>query len=173
MKRASVEGASSPLRRHLAIATVLCALALPGVRSADPAPTIASLAWLSGCWEGGAGERKVEEQWLAPRGGMMLGMSRTVVGDKTREFEQMFIREDGGKLVFTAKPSGQPEASFSSIEVTPTRVVFENPEHDFPQRVIYESAADGTMKGRIEGKQGDRVQGIDFPMRRATCPAGR
>ena len=151
---------------------VLTAVFVMGVASAETAPaSISSLSWLAGCWQGGSGERVVDEQWMAPSGGMMLGMARTVVGAGVREFEQMFIREDGGKLVFTSKPSGQPEASFTSIEVTPTRVVFENPEHDFPQRVIYEKGSDGSMKGRIEGKRGDTVKGIDFPYRRAACPA--
>src|SRR5262245_28802385 len=107
---------------------LLASSAGAGVAAESPA-SLSSVQWLAGCWEGGGGERVVDEQWMAPRGGMMLGMGRTVVGQAVREFEQMFIREDGGKLVFTSKPSGQTEASFSSIEVTPTRVVFENLEH--------------------------------------------
>jgi hypothetical protein len=161
------------MRRTAVGALVLVfAASVAGVPSAEPAPaSISSLSWLAGCWEGGSGTRVVDEQWMAPRGGMMLGMGRTVVGAAVREFEQMFIREDGGKLVFTSRPSEQPEASFASIEVTPSRVVFENLGHDFPQRVMYEKGADGSLKARIEGKQGDTVKGIDFPMRRAACPS--
>src|SRR5262245_56332721 len=94
-------------------ALVLAAVAFAGgAPSAEPAPaSLSSLSWLGGCWEGGGGERRVDEQWMAPRGGMMLGMGRTVVGDAVREFEQMTIREDRGKLVFTSKPSEQREAS--------------------------------------------------------------
>ena len=33
---------------------------------------LAGLAWLAGCWQGEAGE----ECWLAPRGGMMIGVNR-------------------------------------------------------------------------------------------------
>ncbi len=140
--------------------------------SAEPAPaSLSSLTWLAGCWEGGSGERRIDEQWMAPRGGIMLGMGRTVVGQAVREFEQMMIQEDRGKLVFTSKPSEQPQASFTSIEITPTRAVFENAEHDFPQRIIYESAADGSLKARIEGKLSGKDKGIDFPMRRAACPS--
>jgi len=154
------------------IVIVVGTLLACSVLAADTAPaSLVSLQWLAGCWEGGSGERRIDEQWMAPRGGMMLGMGRTVVGQAVREFEQMMIREDRGKLVFTSKPSEQPEASFTSIEITPTRAVFENAAHDFPQRIIYEAAADGSLKARIEGKLEGKDKGIDFPMRRATCPS--
>ena len=38
-------------------------------------------AFMTGCWERRSNTSLVEEQWLAPRGGVMLGMSRTVRGD--------------------------------------------------------------------------------------------
>jgi uncharacterized protein DUF6265 len=130
---------------------------------------IGKLSWLAGCWERTNGERHVEEQWMKPRGGTMFGMGRTVTGERTGEFEQMQIREAEGLLVFTAKPSGQEEASFRSIEVTATSVVFENKAHDFPQRVIYRRQEDGSLLARIEGEESGKARGVDFPMQRAVC----
>ena len=132
-------------------------------------PLIGKLGWLAGCWERTNGERRVEEQWMKPSGGTMFGMGRTVVGEKTSEFEQMQIREEAGQLVFTAKPSGQEEASFRSIEVAGSSVVFENKAHDFPQRVIYRLQKDGSLLARIEGEEGGKAKGVDFPMQRAAC----
>jgi hypothetical protein len=132
-------------------------------------PLIGKLGWLAGCWERASGEKRVEEQWMKPRGGTMFGMGRTVVGEKTSEYEQMQIREEAGQLVFTAKPSGQEEASFRSIEVTGTSVVFENQAHDFPQRVIYRRQEDGSLLARIEGEDSGKARSVDFPMQRVTC----
>lgn len=134
------------------------------------AATIADLHWLAGCWAGGNGDRRVEEQWMAPAGGTMLGMSRTVAGTETRAFEFMRIEEAGGKLVFIASPSGQEGASFPSVAVGDGRVVFENPRHDFPQRVIYQRGADGGLLGRIEGESDGKPLSVDFPMDLAACP---
>jgi hypothetical protein len=130
------------------------------------------MGWLAGCWERTTGDRRVEEQWMRPGGGTMLGMSRTVAGNTTREFEYMQIREHEGRLVFTARPSGQPEASFGSILLTPSKVVFENPAHDFPQRIIYMRADDGSLLARIEGTEAGKARGVDFPMRRSPCSEG-
>jgi hypothetical protein len=130
---------------------------------------IGKLAWLAGCWEGTSGDRHIEEQWMTPRGGTMLGMGRTVVGDTTSESEQMQIREDAGQLVLTAKPSDQEEASFRSLSLTGTGVIFENQFHDFPQRVIYRRQADGSLLARIEGEENGKARGVDFPMQRVKC----
>ena len=109
---------------------------------------------------------------MAPRGGLMLGMSRTVEGRNAREYEHALIRSDGDRLVFVAQPSGQERASFTSIELTATKVVFENRAHDFPQRVIYEIEADGALAARIEGERDGRVVTVEFPYERVDCSHG-
>ncbi len=107
---------------------------------------------------------------MAPDGGTMLGMSRTVAWGVTREFEFMRIEETDGRLVFIARPSGQEGASFPSLLVTADKVVFENTAHDFPQRVIYRLLDDGGLLGRIEGEVDGKLETVDFPMRRSACP---
>jgi len=163
--------------QRLVCAGVVLASLLAGGRmravAGEPGESpLTKLSWLAGCWERTSGDRHVEEQWMEPRGGMMLGMNRTVAGGRAVEFESMRIQEEGGGLVFTAHPSGQAEASFKSIELTGSKVVFENPAHDFPQRVIYSRQADGSLLARIEGEEGGKARGVDFPMRRASCPKG-
>ena len=130
------------------------------------------LAWLAGCWQRNSPTRVVEEQWMAPRGGMMLGMGRTVAAaaDSVIEFEQTTIEETGGKLVFTANPSGQKRDSFTSIELTDSTVVFENKAHDYPQRVGYRLAADGHLAAWIDGVSQGKARRVDFPYERVPCP---
>jgi hypothetical protein len=99
-------------------------------------------------------------------------MGRTVVAGRLSEYEFMRIEERDGLLVFTASPSAQTTASFPAIELTADRVVFENLTHDFPQRVIYARAADGSLAARIEGKLDGVQRGIDFRFQRVACPGG-
>ena len=150
---------------------LICAGLSPSVPGTEPA-AIEQLSWLSGCWERTHGDRHIQEQWMAPAGGVMLGMSRTVEAGALREYEYMRIEEQGGGLVFIARPSGQEGASFPSISVTASKVVFENPAHDFPQRVIYARGEDGSLQARIEGAMDGKAQGVDFTLQRAACPAG-
>jgi hypothetical protein len=153
---------------------VVAVVLVAGARfaGAEEAGAIERLAWLAGCWERSAADRTIEEQWMAPRGGAMLGMGRTVVAGQLGEYEFMRIEDRDGLLVFTASPSAQTTTAFPAIELTAERVVFENLTHDFPQRVIYARAADGSLAARIEGKLDGVARGIDFKYQRVTCPAG-
>lgn len=130
---------------------------------------VTTLAWISGCLELRTGARVVHEQWMAPLGGMMMGMSRTVVRDTVREFEQLRIEMREGKVAYVAHPSRQAETAFLADSVSDTLVVFSNPTHDFPQRIIYRKVGADTVVARIEGTRGGQVRGIDFPFRRVGC----
>ena len=133
-------------------------------------PTVNDLAWLSGCWEANLNGRELNEQWMKPSGQTMLGMGRTVADGKVREYEFLQIREEKeGAIYYVAKPSGQPEASFRLIKLQNKEVVFENLEHDFPQRVIYRLQSDGSLFARIEGMFKGKERGIDYPLKRARC----
>jgi Domain of unknown function (DUF6265) len=103
---------------------------------------------------------------MKPSGGTMLGMSRTIRGGRTTEFEFLQIKEISGKLAYVAKPSGQAEATFPLKSMTEAEIVFENPAHDFPQRVVYRKGADGSVTARIEGTMNGKARGVDFPFRR-------
>jgi hypothetical protein len=131
---------------------------------------IDSVAWLQGCWESVSAQRTVEEQWMAPRGKTMIGMSRTVRSGVLAEYELMILREQSGRLAYEAHPSGQPATVFLSTASGESSVVFENPAHDFPQKVGYQRTGADTLLAWIEGTQKGQTRRIDFQYRRANCP---
>lgn len=133
---------------------------------------VTSLAWLAGCWQAEQGEAGSGEHWLPPAGGTMFGVSRTVKNGKTVAYEFVQVRLNAeGKLVYIALPSGQKKATFAASAVGSDSVTFENPEHDFPQKVIYRLQPDGRLLARIEGMRDGKLRGVDFPMRRVACDA--
>lgn len=126
------------------------------------------LAFIAGCWTlvrpNGA---KIEEQWLAPAGGAMIGMSRSVRDGKLREYEFMRILPAAdGRLQYVAIPSGQAEAAFPVKDIAENAVTFEAPEHDFPQRILYRLVDKDTLVARIEGSVGGQARSADFPYTR-------
>ena len=161
-------------RRTGVAAGVAAALHWPVALAAQQAGGPAErLGWLAGCWSDVNGNRITEEQWMGPGGGMLLGVSRTVAGGRTVAYEQVRVYERNGVLVFNARPSGQKEAEFVQVELTDSAVAFENPKHDFPQRVSYRLRSDGSLAARVEGTEGGERKAVDFPMRRVACPGGR
>ena len=133
--------------------------------------TVDRVAWLQGCWRSTGGEATVEEQWMAPRGGTMLGMGRTVRGIKLVEYELVLIKEQEGRLAYEAHPSGQPTATFMATTASDSSVVFENPQHDFPQRVGYRRNGADALEAWIEGQANGKSRRVDFSYQRARCDA--
>lgn len=151
----------------MAMAALTAAPALRA-QSAD----VESLAWLAGCWAAESGETGSGEQWMPPAGGTMLGVGRTVRNGRTVEHEFLQIRVGPqGRLVYVALPSRQQEATFTATTVADDAVIFENPQHDFPQRISYRLLPGGKLAARIEGQRGGHLRGIDFPMKRVSCDA--
>ena len=75
-------------------------------RAAGTTPKIAELAWMSGDWQTAAGGRaQIEEHWTLPAGGTMIGMGRTIAGDKTVEFEFLRIEQRGDDIFYVANPN--------------------------------------------------------------------
>jgi len=98
---------------------------------------IDGLAWLAGHWAMEKGGVLSEEAWFAPRGGSMLGLNRQSTSEATEMTEFLAIVERDGEVYYQASPSGQAPAEFKMTLLRATRVVFENPEHDFPNRIEY------------------------------------
>lgn len=167
-------------RHSLTVAAVLGALAI-GV-SVVPAPAhdeegavvlrstdadLAKLAWMAGSWARVEGERSTEEHWTAAAGGTMLGVNRTVAGGRTRAYEYLRIEKTADGIDYVASPSGQSTTRFRLIECENNRAVFENPEHDFPQRIIYERKGNELFAG-IEGTQNGQPRSAKWSWLRAT-----
>jgi hypothetical protein len=113
----------------------------------------------------------MDEHWMAPRGSSMIGVSRTVRGGKLTAYELIVLEEQGERLAYKAHPSGQPAATFLSIDVSDSQVVFENPQHDFPQQIGYLLKGDSLLAW-IAGTAKGKPRRAEFPYRRVAC-AGR
>ncbi len=159
------------MTRHHAVGVLALVMLLPGGTLAMQSDTgTGRLTWMTGCWVQTRGSRVVEEQWTSPRGGSMLGTSRTITDGRLTEFEFVLLKEANGTLVYEAHPSGQAGASFAAADVADGRVVFENTTHDFPQRIGYEKQGPDMLAAWIEGRAGERTRRIDFAYTRTACP---
>ena len=139
-------------RRALAAAAIgiLFALTAPPSFASETEP-LQSLAWMAGTWTGEDGGTATEEVWIAPRGGLMLGLHRDVARGKAVSFEFLRIEATADGIVYFASPKGAPPTPFRLVEGKEGRAVFENPKHDFPVRILYWLGPDNSLHARIEG----------------------
>jgi hypothetical protein len=130
-------------------------------------PKIEDFRRLAGTWAIDQNGRRITEVWMPPDGLTMLGMSRTVAEENTVEHEFLVLRQElDGRITYTAKPSGQAETTFTLVKCSATEAVFENLDHDFPQRILYSSDAEDSLFAAIEGPRNGTTRRIEFPYRR-------
>lgn len=122
----------------------------------DPDEPLASLAWLAGTWVSDDSEGpSTVEHWLVPEGGSMLGVNRAAQDGRTVFFEYLRIEAQPEGVAYLASPRGKsPPTRFAATASGPGFITFENPEHDFPQRIEYRREGDGLhmeVSGTVDG----------------------
>jgi len=148
--------------------------AAPARTPDEPAPgaTLDAAAWLAGCWrvESPDGRSSAEEQWMEPRGGLMVGMSRSIRGGSARGHELLTLRIEDGRLVYHAVPSGQAATDFPVRQVDEGRLEFVNAEHDFPQKIVYTRHGRDHAEAAVFGQADDAEPAFAIPYERVSCP---
>lgn len=96
------------MRAITAFLIIACLSFAPGAWSQAPAPPaakIADAAWLQGYWDGEGMGGSVEDIWMPPRNGVMLGAFRLLkpAGAAGSFYELFAIEEHEGSLRFVAK----------------------------------------------------------------------
>jgi hypothetical protein len=143
--------------RQMVIASAVALLAALPLEAQTPAGGVEALAWMEGAWGGEKDGVAMEELWTGPRGGAMLGLHRDVKGGGMVSWEFLRIQTTEAGTFYYASPRSAPPTAFKLVEIGAKRAVFENKEHDFPQRILYWVDAKGALHARIEGPQGGKT----------------
>jgi hypothetical protein len=154
------------LRWSILMVSVAASIALAGPGPRQERAGTASLDWLAGMWSGMDGATRVEEFWMRPAGGVMLGVHRDLDSAGFVWFEYLRIETRAGSTAYAAMPGGRPAVLFPLKEIARNHVVFENLENDFPQRIIYHLNDDGSLLARIEGMEGATVKAKEWVWRK-------
>ncbi len=112
---------------------------------------IKALSWLAGKWKTKNANPSFEEHWMSPQGGAMIGMGRSMDGAKLDFHEYLRIEQRQNGLIYVAQPMGRKETEFRLARENKNTLVFENPEHDFPQVIEYKKREDGSLSVRVSG----------------------
>lgn len=134
---------------------------------AADSPKAGDLDWISGHWCSADGAEHVEEQWLPARAGMLIGVGRTIEGERTVTFEFMRIASTDQGLAFIAQPNGAPPITFPWTAGGADWARFENRAHDFPRLVEYRRSGN-ELHARIAGPGKDGKES-SFSFRYARC----
>jgi len=127
------------------------------------------VGWMAGDWVSCSPTAVIEERWLGPAGGGLVGVNLTRTA-RGRSFE--FLRVDQGAkgFAYIASPGGRPPVEFTLAEARAGYVRFENPEHDFPKRIVYRREGDG-LHAEVSGDGGPTEAYTFIRGDASRCPA--
>jgi hypothetical protein len=119
-------------------------------------PKLDDLNWLLGTWETQGEERKVVENWTKESDTAMKGTGVFLSHGDTTYMEKLSIEMRDGDIFYVADVPQNPEpVPFKLTSYKDSEAIFENPEHDFPQRITYTLQPNGSLHARAEGTEKD------------------
>jgi hypothetical protein len=129
---------------------------------------LAELSWISGSWAGTSGDVRQLEYWSEPDGGILVGLHKDVFDDGRSFFEYLRIEQRGDEIFYVAMPRGSGSTDFRLTDLTDRRAAFENPEHDFPTKIVYERDGD-TLTATISGLANGETRSKSWSWQRVTA----
>lgn len=129
---------------------------------------IAKYNWLVGTWQNISQEGLAVEKWEAVNDSTFIGSSYFVVGKDTVSAEKLTLEQKGKELFYVpiVKQNNNMPVYFKMTSFTETGVVFENPKHDFPQKITYNRITPDSMVAEISGTVEGKQQAQQFAMKR-------
>ncbi|MDI1255101.1 MAG: DUF6265 family protein [Flavobacterium sp.] len=125
--------------------------------------------WLIGDWENISNEGTLLESWEKKNDSTLIGTSFFIQNKDTVFAEQIALEEREKELFYIPTVSdqnnGKPVA-FKMTSATEKQVVFENPSHDFPQKITYNLIKKDSLVAEISGFQGGKMHSEVFKMKK-------
>jgi hypothetical protein len=143
---------------------LLCALFISG---SEPATAIEEFGWLDGAWERPAKELTAVEEWTRVSSDTMEGIVYLTDGNETRITEHLRIERFGERIYYLALPvENEFPTPFELVDRGDASWTFENPDYQFPQRLVYKRTEDGGLTVRIEGTDEGEERGLELQFTR-------
>lgn len=120
---------------------------------------------LQGLWKMETGRGAIYEEWNSTNDKKLTGKSYRINNTDTIVMERIELYYDGNDIIYSptvSNQNNQQPVPFKLISNTDGRYVFENKNHDFPQRIIYNLVSKDAVHARIEGMRNGQERGSDF-----------
>ena len=104
-----------------------------------------------GLWKMEIENAEIYEEWQLVNKNELIGTSYSLENEIKIINENLWIKKFMDKWAYIAVTANEDITLFPLVEHSPKKLIFENKEHDFPQRIIYEFHKDGKLTAAIEG----------------------
>lgn len=167
-------------------AVALIALTLTGIATAQsvappsavPPPVIAlgkntvdAFPWLVGCWQAKSArdDSTINETWLSPRGGTLMGVGQTYMNGKTPGWEAMRMYDEAGTVKLWLRPGLRNELTLTLEAAGENFAAFLVKEGESTTKLRYERKSATELLATFRLEQGENRRGADFLFAKTEC----
>lgn len=125
--------------------------------------------WLLGKWENKVDEGVLSENWKRLNDSTFQAESFFIKEKDTLHFESITLQQKGEELFYSATVKGQNNdkpVTFKMTSETDKKLVFENPKHDYPQKITYSLINKDSLVAEISGIQLGKPSSEKFGMKK-------
>ncbi|MCE3283382.1 MAG: hypothetical protein K0Q66_2119 [Chitinophagaceae bacterium] len=125
--------------------------------------------WLLGSWKSSTSHGIALESWQVASDSSFTGVSHFIQGKDTVSSESIRLVQDGNDLLYIPTVKNQNNSqpvTFRMTSSTNDQFVFENPAHEYPQKITYTRISSDSLLAVVSGKMDGKENVQQFPMRK-------
>lgn len=130
---------------------------------------MSDLDWLVGKWERQRNKHSRYEEWQKDNDSTFSAISYALSEEDSVYLEGLTLRETAGDVFYIPtvpdQNDGQP-IPFKMLGGFENRYIFLNPDHDFPQKFVYEKRGTDSLIVKVEGPDEGSWRTIEFGFRK-------
>ena len=152
--------------------SLLCFLAvfiIYSCKKIDANSKLEKASYFIGEWENVTPEANFKEIWKQENDSTYLASSFITIKKDTVFFENIVLQQKNDSLFYTVSIKGENKEKAVSFYMTSNEnenLTFENPKHDYPNKIVYKKINNDSLVATIYGIKNGKVAKEDFPMKR-------
>ncbi|MCA6423647.1 MAG: hypothetical protein IM568_12650 [Flavobacterium sp.] len=128
------------------------------------------LNWLIGNWENKMDEGLLTETWIKENDSTFSGTTYFIINKKdTVHSETIILTQLNNELIYRPTVKGQNNdepVDFKLRSESENTFEFENPKHDYPQKIVYKKVNENSLVATISGMQQGKQSTESYPMKK-------
>lgn len=157
------------MQKLIIIPILIITLAACNKKDSHKNDKIKNAAWLIGTWENNTDQGNLSETWKKVNDSTFSGQAYFIKLEDTLHHENIILEQMGEDLLYIATVEGQNKGksvTFKLTQATQKQLIFENPKHDYPQKIVYRQITKDSLVAEISGMQQGKPSSEQYPMKR-------
>lgn len=161
------------MKKTLLAISMICALIFTACKKEEDEKKpqeIDKVQWLTGVWENKSKEGLLTENWSRENDTVFNAACYFVHGKDTLHNEKIRLIQSDNAIIYSPTVKGEngnKPVHFKMTSINADELVFENPKHDYPQKIVYTKITADSLITKISGMIKGKPYSETYPMRRA------